>query len=64
MLKPPHYVAGNRYPTLLWIHGGPVSQYANSFTMSWQILAAQGYVVVAANPRGSSGRGEAFSSAI
>ena len=64
VVKPPGYVAGQRYPTLLWIHGGPVSQYANSFTMPWQIFAAHGYVVVAANPRGSSGRGEAFSTAI
>lgn len=63
-VKPPGYVAGRRYPTLLWIHGGPVSQYANSFTLPWQIFAAQGYVVVAANPRGSSGRGEAFATAI
>jgi dipeptidyl aminopeptidase/acylaminoacyl peptidase len=64
VVKPPGYVAGQRYPTLLWIHGGPVSQYANSFMMPWQIFAAHGYVVVAANPRGSSGRGEAFSTAI
>lgn len=64
VVRPPGYVASQRYPTLLWIHGGPVSQYANSFTMPWQIFAAHGYVVVAANPRGSSGRGEAFSTAI
>jgi dipeptidyl aminopeptidase/acylaminoacyl peptidase len=64
VVKPPGYVAGQRYPTLLWIHGGPVAQYANSFTLPWQIFASQGYVVVAANPRGSSGRGEAFTAAI
>jgi dipeptidyl aminopeptidase/acylaminoacyl peptidase len=64
ILKPPNYTAGARYPTLLLIHGGPVSQYANSFDMTWQVLAAQGYVIVASNPRGSSGRGEAFSAAI
>jgi dipeptidyl aminopeptidase/acylaminoacyl peptidase len=64
MLKPPGYRAGIRYPTLLQIHGGPVSQYANSFNLSWQILAARGFVVVAANPRGSSGRGEQFARAI
>ena len=64
MLKPPDYRAGVRYPTLLQIHGGPVSQYANSFNLSWQILAAQGFVVIAANPRGSSGRGEGFAKAI
>ncbi len=46
---------------MLRIHGGPVSQFANAFSLEWQILAAQGYVVLAANPRGSSGRGEAFS---
>src|SRR6185369_15886860 len=64
VVKPPGYVAGRRYPTILWIHGGPVSQFANAFMMNWQILAAKGYVVLGANPRGSSGRGEAFSSAI
>lgn len=64
VVKPPGYVAGQKYPTLLWIHGGPVAQYANSFTLPWQIFASQGYVVVSANPRGSSGRGEAFTTAI
>jgi dipeptidyl aminopeptidase/acylaminoacyl peptidase len=64
MLKPPGYRAGVRYPTLLQIHGGPVSQYANSFNLSWQILAARGFVIVAANPRGSSGRGQEFAKAI
>ncbi|HEY4368442.1 MAG TPA: S9 family peptidase [Steroidobacteraceae bacterium] len=64
IVTPPDYVAGRRYPTLLQIHGGPVSQFANAFMPAWQILAAQGYVVVAANPRGSSGRGEAFATAI
>ena len=64
MLKPPGYRPGIRYPTLLQIHGGPVAQDANSFDLSWQILAAQGFVVVAANPRGSSGRGEEFAKAI
>lgn len=64
VVKPPGYVAGQRYPTLLWIHGGPVAQYANSFSLPWQIFASQGYVIVASNPRGSSGRGEAFTTAI
>jgi dipeptidyl aminopeptidase/acylaminoacyl peptidase len=64
VVKPPDFVEGGRYPTILWIHGGPVSQFANAFTLNWQIYASNGYVVVGANPRGSSGRGEAFSTAI
>lgn len=64
VVKPPDYRPGRRYPTLLWIHGGPVSQYANAFTTSWQIFASHGYVVLGVNPRGSSGRGEAFATAI
>ncbi|RPH52716.1 MAG: S9 family peptidase, partial [Lysobacterales bacterium] len=64
LVKPPGYSPGRRYPTLLQIHGGPVSQFANAFMPMWQIFASQGYAVVAANPRGSSGRGEAFAKAI
>ncbi len=64
MVKPPDYRPGRRYPTILWIHGGPVSQYANAFALSWQIFASHGYVVLGANPRGSSGRGQPFSTAI
>ena len=41
-----------------------MSQFAYRFDFSFQLFAARGYVVVAANPRGSSGRGEQFSSAI
>ena len=64
IVKPPDFQPGKRYPAILRIHGGPVSQFENSFFFEWQILAARGYVVVAANPRGSSGRGEVFSKAI
>jgi dipeptidyl aminopeptidase/acylaminoacyl peptidase len=64
LFKPVGYVAGMRYPTLLRIHGGPVSQYEASFNFEAQIFAANGYAVVMANPRGSSGYGQAFSAAI
>ncbi len=64
VVKPPDYQAGRKYPTLLRIHGGPVNQFSHRFNFEWQFFAAHGYVVVAANPRGSSGRGEAFASAI
>ncbi len=62
--KPPDFEEGRRYPTILWIHGGPVSQFSASFQPTWQLFATSGYLVVAANPRGSSGRGERFASAI
>jgi dipeptidyl aminopeptidase/acylaminoacyl peptidase len=61
---PPGYKAGTKIPTVLRIHGGPTSQFAAGFDFEWQILAAQGYAVVAANPRGSTGYGTAFSRAI
>jgi dipeptidyl aminopeptidase/acylaminoacyl peptidase len=64
LVKPPDFVAGKRYPTILRIHGGPVSQYQNEFDFQLQTLAGHGYLVVVANPRGSSGRGEQFSTAI
>jgi len=64
IMTPPGYVQGQRYPTLLDIHGGPVSQYDYSFYFEDQLYAANGYVVLMPNPRGSSGRGQAFSHAI
>lgn len=57
---PPDYQAGRRYPTKLHLHGGPVGQHQFEFYFDWQLFAAKGYVVVAPNPRGSSGRGEKF----
>jgi dipeptidyl aminopeptidase/acylaminoacyl peptidase len=64
VVKPPDFVAGKKYPAILRIHGGPVSQFGNEFVFDWQLFAARGYIVVACNPRGSSGRGEKFSTAI
>ena len=65
LVKPPDYQPGRRYPTILRLHGGPVWQYYHDFThLDWQVLAAHGYVVLGVNPRGSSGRGEKFSTAI
>ena len=60
LVKPIDYEAGRRYPTILRIHGGPIYQYSHEFLSDWQVYAAQGYAVVAANPRGSSGRGLDF----
>ena len=59
--KPPGFQSGKRYPTLLRIHGGPISQFDFSFNFDAQLFAAHGYVVVMVNPRGSSGYGQKFS---
>ena len=64
LVKPPDYQPGKRYPTIVRVHGGPVGQFECSFEEEWQWLAANGYVVLGANPRGSSGRGEKFQAAI
>ncbi len=64
IVKPPAYSAGRKYPTLLRIHGGPNGQDSHAFNFERELFAANGYVVVAANYRGSSGRGSAFQKAI
>jgi dipeptidyl aminopeptidase/acylaminoacyl peptidase len=61
---PSGFDRSSRYPTLLRIHGGPVSQYSFEFSFQAQLFAAHGYVVVLPNPRGSSGYGQAFAKAI
>lgn len=61
---PVGYDKSLRYPTLLRIHGGPVSQFEAAFNFEAQLFAANGYAVVTMNPRGSSGYGQAFSRAI
>lgn len=61
MVLPNGYQEGEQYPTLLWIHGGPVAQYSHSYDFNAQLFAANGYVVLMINPRGSSGYGQAFS---
>ena len=58
--KPPGFEAGCKYPTVLSIHGGPVGQTSYGYDFSNQYLAAQGYVIVEPNPRGSTGRGQDF----
>ena len=63
-VKPPDFTPGRRYATVLRIHGGPVSQFQYEFDFQLQTLAGHGYVVVVANPRGSSGRGEQYATAI
>jgi dipeptidyl aminopeptidase/acylaminoacyl peptidase len=64
VVRPPGFEEGKRYPTLLTIHGGPFSQYTTGFFDEFQVYASAGYVVLYANPRGSSGYSEAWGRAI
>jgi len=64
LTKPVGYKAGDKVPTILFIHGGPNGQDAHSFDFQRQWFAAHGYAEMNVNYRGSSGRGQAYSSAI
>jgi len=71
IVKPPGFVRGQRYPTILWIHGGPNGQDDHSLELEGygpplerQLFATHGYVVLAINYRGSTGRGAAFARSI
>lgn len=59
-VKPLAYKEGERYPTILWLHGGPASQFSYRYHDTAQLFAAQGYAVIMPNPRGSVGYGQAF----
>jgi dipeptidyl aminopeptidase/acylaminoacyl peptidase len=64
VMQPADYQEGQQYPAILEIHGGPMMMYAAAFFFEFQLMAAQGYGVIYANPRGSQGYGEAFCKAI
>jgi dipeptidyl aminopeptidase/acylaminoacyl peptidase len=64
LYKPVDYVPGKKYPTILRPHGGPTDEYEAEFAEPAQLFAANGYVVLYPNPRGSSGYGEEFCKAI
>jgi dipeptidyl aminopeptidase/acylaminoacyl peptidase len=67
VIKPPDFNPSRKYPLMLAIHGGPHGMYSVAtpyMWFEWQYYAAQGYVVLYTNPRGSSGYGSTFGNAI
>ncbi len=64
IVKPPDFDASRKYPLMLAIHGGPHGMYNGGFNFAFQEHAANGYVVVYTNPRGSTGYGTQFANAI
>ncbi|WP_408589638.1 prolyl oligopeptidase family serine peptidase [Novosphingobium sp.] len=69
LVRPLGAKPGTRYPTVMWIHGGPTAQDAHeleaiSDNMFRQLLAANGYAALALNYRGSSGRGDDYARTI
>jgi acylaminoacyl-peptidase len=64
IVYPPDFDAGKRYPLLLEIHGGPFAAYGPHFAPETQLYAAQGYVVLYVNPRGSTSYGAEFANLI
>lgn len=64
IVKPPDFEPGKKYPLILEIHGGPYSNYGSRFSAEVQLYAANGYVVLYTNPRGSTSYGKEFGSLI
>ena len=60
VMKPFGYVAGKKYPLVLYVHGGPHSRYDEGWFDEFQSLAGAGVMVLYTNPRGSSGSGADF----
>ncbi len=64
IIKPPDFDASKKYPLILYIHGGPHAMYGVGFNFEFQNHAAENYVVLYTNPRGSTGYGKQFGNAI
>jgi len=60
VVKPPSFDASKKYPLILEIHGGPFGNYNVGFNYMFQNFAANGFVVLVTNPRGSTGYGSEF----
>jgi dipeptidyl aminopeptidase/acylaminoacyl peptidase len=62
IVRPPNFDETRKYPVKLLIHGGPQGAWGDAWSYRWnaELMAANGYVVVMVNPRGSTGYGQAF----
>jgi dipeptidyl aminopeptidase/acylaminoacyl peptidase len=62
VVKPPAFDATKKYPVVFMIHGGPQGEWGDGWSSRWNptLWAAQGWVIVAPNPRGSTGFGQKF----
>lgn len=62
LVKPPRFNKDEKYPVKFLIHGGPQGQWGDEWSYRWnaELFAADGYVVIMVNPRGSTGYGQAF----
>jgi dipeptidyl aminopeptidase/acylaminoacyl peptidase len=64
VVKPHGFRAGERYPLIINVHGGPQYQWADAFRGDWQVYPGAGYVVAFFNPHGSIGYGQPYTAAI
>lgn len=66
ILKPPFFDPSKKYPLIFLIHGGPQGNWNDDFHYRWnlQMFAAGNYIVIAPNPRGSTGYGQKFTDEI
>ncbi len=64
VIKPPDFDPARKYPLILEIHGGPFAAYGPNYATELQLFAAAGYIVLYANPRGSTSYGEEFGNLI
>lgn len=66
IIKPPFFDKSKKYPTVFMVHGGPQGAWHDGWHFRWnpEIWAAQGYVMVMINPRGSTGYGQKFTEEI
>jgi dipeptidyl aminopeptidase/acylaminoacyl peptidase len=64
IVKPHNFDAGKKYPLILNVHGGPQSQWMDSFRGDWQVYPGAGYIVAFPNPHGSTGYGQEYTEAI